>query len=508
VATAQTCGKTQKEQRSLPFGGRMRLPTSKTGLFATLLVAILLLAVFFLSGCGSKNPGLTSAKIYLGLTPPDYDKATEQLQIALQQDPDNAEAHFLLGKIYAEKRKYELMHQEFQKAKAGKLPQEKLEELKLITAQKWTEVLNTGIRLGKKRKQAEKYKLDLLTDFSRYHQYKDSLRAISSDLEEAERFTWDSYQMFSDAKPALEDLERTLRNEAVTHYQLAILLDSTRYEAYLNLAAEYVHKDDLKTALGYYEKAYKLKPDDSNVMNDYAITLLGANKYEEALGLYQRILEKDPSNVNALVNLAMIYAREGETEKSLDTYSRIVSIDPEYKDAYFNRGLLLLTKAQEKMVLLKSYKDSVEESPKDRELLSRYQSSQEEYDRLFAKAGSDFRKTTEIDPNDKDAFFHLGLLYVSRAQILKTEEEQNQDFVWSEEYFRKSLELEPQDVESMKYLGFALLSRKKWDDAIPPLERLIELDPTDREAWGYLAIAYANLGKRDKAEEALKKSAR
>ena len=40
------------------------------------------LAVFILSGCGSKNPGLTSAKIYLGLTPPDYDKATEQLQIA------------------------------------------------------------------------------------------------------------------------------------------------------------------------------------------------------------------------------------------------------------------------------------------------------------------------------------------------------------------------------------------------------------------------------------------
>jgi tetratricopeptide (TPR) repeat protein len=486
----------------------MIFPASKTSLNTTLLIVIFLLTVFLLSGCGSKNPGLTSAKIYLGLTPPDYEKAIEQLQIALKEDPDNTEAHFLLGKIYAEMGKYELMHQEFQKAKAGKLTQENSEELQQIRAQKWTEVLNSGIRLGKKRKQVDKYKLDLLTDFSRYQQYKDSLRAISSDLEEAERFTWDSYKMFGDAKPALEDLERILRSEAMERYRLAILMDSTRYEAYLNLAAEYVHKDDLKTALDYYKKAYELKPDDSNVMNDYAITLLVAERYGEALGLYQRILEKDPRNVNALVNLAMIYARKGETEESLDTYSRIISIDPEYKDAYFNRGLLFLTKAQAKMVSLKSYRDSVEENSKDKNLLSRYQSSREEYDRLFAKAESDIRKTTEIDPTDKDAFFHLGLLYVSRAQILKTEEKQNQDFVWAEEYFRKSLELDPNDVESMKYLGFALLSQRKWEDALLPLERIIELDPTDREAWGYLAIAYANLGMKDKAEEALKKSAR
>ena len=60
----------------------------------------------------------------------------------------------------------------------------------------------------------------------------------------------------------------------------------------------------------------------------------------------------------------------------------------------------------------------------------------------------------------------------------------------------------------MKYLGFSLLSQSKWEEASLLLARLVELDPTDREAWGYLAIAYARLGKRDKAEEALKKSAR
>jgi len=480
----------------------------KTNFKGWLFWLVFFCGVVFLLSCGTKNPGLTSAKIYLGLTPPDYEKAIQQLQIALEQEPQNAEAHFLLGKIYADKKMYKGMHEEFQEAEAGKLKPKQLEELQQIRKQKWGEVLNSGISLGKRRKQVDQYKLALLTDFSKYPQYKDSLKTISADLEGTDRFTWDVYQMFSQAKPALEDLEGMLEQEAAQRYQIAILIDSTRYEPLVNLAAEYVRKDELERALGYYQKAYQLKPDDSNVMNDYAITLLSSRKFEQALSLYEKILEKDPTNVNALVNVAMIYARKGETEKALDTYSKIISIDPEYKDAYFNRGLLFLTKVQDKILVLKSYKDSVEEKSKDKELLSRYQSAQEDYNQVFVKAEGDFQKTKELDPGDKDAFFHLGLLYVSRAQTLDTGEKQSVDFSQAEGFFKKSLELDPQDAESMKFLGFSLLSQRKWEEASLHLERLVELDPTDREAWGYLAIAYANLGERDKAEEALKKSAR
>jgi tetratricopeptide (TPR) repeat protein len=486
----------------------MKISKSRKQFGVWLFPVILFCAAVFLSGCGTKNPGLTSAKIYLKLTPPDYEKAMEQLQLALSQDSLNSEAHYLLGKIYAEKRMYNQMLEELQKAEGCKLKPEQLEEIKQIKVQKWTEVLNSGIRLGKRRKLVDQYKLELLTDFSKYPEYKDSLRTISSDLEEADEFTWDAYDKFSQAKPALEDLEKKLDQKAIQRYQLAILLDSTRYESFVNLAAEYVHKNELKKALGYYQKAYQLKPDDSNVMNDYAITLLSAQKFEQALSLYERILEKDPTNVNALVNVAMIYARKGETEKALNTYSKIISIDPEYKDAYFNRGLLFLTKVQDKISFLKSYKDSVENNPKDKKLLSRYQSAQEDYNQVFVKAEGDFQKTKELDPGDKDAFFHLGLLYVSRAQILDTGEKQNDDFSQAEGFFKKSLELDPHDMETTKFLGFSLLSQKKWEEASLHLERLVESDPTDREAWGYLAIAYANLGKRDKAEEALKKSAR
>ena len=466
---------------------------------------------FLLFGCGAKNPGLTSAKIYLGLTPPDYEKAMEQLQLAVKQDSLNAEARFLLGKIYGDKKLYPEMLTEFDKAEKSKLkPKDTkiIEEIRQIKNQKWTEVLNSGIRLSKRIKQVDQYKLELLTDFSKYSGYKDSLKVVSKDLGDSDQFSWDSYQMFSQAKPALEELEKALDQETIHRYELAILIDSARYEPFLNLAVEYVRKDELNKALGYYQTALLLKPDDSNVMNDYAVTLLSAKKFEEAENLYEKILQKDSTNVNALVNLAMIYARKGDAEKSLDTYSRVISIDPEYKDAYFNRGLLLLAKSQEKASVAKSYKDSLSKKSKDKGLLSQYQSAWEDYNQVFVKAEADFQKTVQIDPNDKDGFFHLGLLYLSRAQISDVEKNQESDFSQAESFFKKSLGLDPQNPETMKYLGFTLLSEKKWEEAVSFLEQLVELAPTDRESWGYLAIAYARLGKKDKAEEAFKKSGR
>ena len=495
----------------------MKSFNSKNSIRVWLFLFSFFILPFLLFGCGAKNPGLTSAKIYLGLTPPDYEKAMEQLQIAVKQDSLNGEAHILLGKIYGDKKMYEEMLTEFGKAERCKLKPMDIEEITQTKKKKWIEVFNSGIGLGKRLKQVEQYKLELLTDFSKYSGYKDSLKAISSELGEGDsstaltiydRFTWDAYQMFSQAKPALEEMEKALDQETIHRYETAILIDSTRYETFLNLAVEYVRKGELDKALEYYQKAYQLKPDDSSVMNDYAITLLSASRFEEAENLYEKILQKDSTNVNALVNLAMIYAQKGDAEKAVSIYSRIVAIDPEYKDAYFNRGLLFLAKTQEKCSVVKSCKDSLAKKSKDKELLSKYQSAWEDYNQVFVKAESDFKKTSQIDPNDKDAFFHLGLLYLSRAQILDAGARQDSDFAQVEDFFKKSLELDPQDPEALKYLGFTLLNEKKWEEAGSYLERLVESVPTDREAWGYLAIAYARLGKKDKAEAAFKKSGR
>jgi tetratricopeptide (TPR) repeat protein len=491
----------------------MKIQNSKIsfGLWLFLFSFFLFAFSLCLSGCGVKNPGLVSAKIYLNLVPPDYDKAQEQLLLAIKQDSLDCEAHYLLGKIYAEKNLYQEMTSEFGKVgtcRAKAKDPQMMEDINLIQRQKWTEVLNSGIRLGKKRQQVDQYKIDLLADFTKYPVYKDSLKAISDETENPGQFSWDSYQMYGQVKPVLEDLENMLAQETVDRYQLAISIDSTRYEPYLNMAVEYGRRDQLDQALEYYQKALELKPDDPKVMNDYAVTLLTANRFDQALALYQKILQTDSTNVNALSNLAMIYARGGDNQKALSTYSRIISVDPEFKDAYFNRGLLYLTESQEKSSQVKYAKDASTKKPKDKALLAAYQSALADYNQTFEQAEADFRKSIQIDPNDKDAYFHLGLLFLSRAQLLQTGKDQDSDYAQAEGFFKKSLEFDPQNTDAMKYLGFTLMSERKWEDAATLLEKLVDLNSADREAWGYLAITYARLGKKAQADAAFKKSGR
>jgi tetratricopeptide (TPR) repeat protein len=518
---------------------KMRFSKITKQLYPLYFAFFLFSFIALLSGCGAKNPGLASAKIYLGLVPPDYDKATEQLKIALDKDSTSAEAHFLLGKIYAEKNMTKEMMEEFQKAekfsrlgrRTPRLTPKDSVEIVAIKDKKWTELFNSGVGYGEREKTVGGYKTNLMTDFSKYPAYKDSLRAFASGLENAQRFAWDSYLKFGETKPALQDLEESLSQKAQEMYQTAFLIDSTRYEAYLNLGTEFARRDKMETALRYYEKAYQLKPEDSGVMTKYAMGLLSAKKFDQALGIYEKIIQKDPQNVNALFNLSSVYMEEGDSQKVIETYSKIISIDPEYKDVYFNRGLLRFSMAQGYSSLLNAYKDSLEKRTKDKDIVSRYELAKEGYEKLFTQAESDFQKVSGIDSTDNYAYFQLGLLYVSKAQtynpILSAyrdslekkpkdkqlldkfnliREEQKRYFNEAEVSFQKVLKLAPDDWETMKYLGFSLLSQSKWEEASTVLEKLVGLVPNDKEAWSYLSIVYTRLGKKSKAEEALKKS--
>ena len=81
------------------------------------LVSILILAVlagFALTGC--QNVYVTFAKVYLQQN--DLEKAREQLMLGLEENANDAQAHYLLGDIYAQQKKYPEMLAEFEAASA------------------------------------------------------------------------------------------------------------------------------------------------------------------------------------------------------------------------------------------------------------------------------------------------------------------------------------------------------------------------------------------------------
>jgi tetratricopeptide (TPR) repeat protein len=353
-------------------------------------------------GCGQSSY-LTSAKIYLQQKPPDYDKATEQLKLEIQANPQNGEAYYFLGAIYGDKGMYREMVENFNKAEGLPLTPDTKKRIQDAKTSKWIECFNSGVAFMNK----------------------DSL-----DI-------------------------------ALERFKLCLLIDPSRFEAYLNTASALDKKKDYAGSVEYLEKAYKLKPEDMGVLNGLAAELYKAEKYQESLEIYNKIAEKDPKNLNILINMASIYGKLDQPEKTFEVYNKVLSIDSEYKDGYFNRGLIYLNKAQKAATLLSACLDTAETNPKDKELEARCKKLAEDRKELFQKGESDFKKTCQIDSTDREAALYAGICQFN--------------------------------------LG-------KDQEAKETLEKLKEQDPNNKEIWVYLSIVYTRLGMKEKAQEALEKS--
>jgi len=366
-----------------------------------LVILVLSASLLLVYGCGVKSQYITSAKIYLKLRPPDYDNAIKQLTLELEHNPENAEAHFLLGKIYSQKRMYPEMASSFDACL--KLSPQFKKEIEDIRKDKWVAMFNSGVA----------------------------------------------------------DAERDSLEKALEKFKMAIIIDPTRYEAYLNAAAQTMKMNDCQQAAEFSEEAYKVEPDDIKVLNARAQISFNCKEYDTSLEVYRKLLEMDPQNVNAYVNMATIFELMRLPDSSKVAYDRILEIDSEYKDAYYNRGILYLNRAIQMYKELVAVRDSMEQNPKDQGLIDKSQ-------HLVSK---------------QREFYHL-----------------------AEMDFQKAVELDPDDLEAMQYLGQSLFQQEKTNEAIDILEKVVEIDPKNKDAWSTLSIAYTRQGERDKAIEAAKKA--
>jgi tetratricopeptide (TPR) repeat protein len=399
------------------------------------LVLGLLVSLFLVSGCGVKSQYITSAKIYLKLRPPDYDNAIKQLQLELEHNPENAEAHFLLGKIYSEKRMYPEMAQYFDSS-LELSPQFK-NEIQDIRGDKWVAMFNSGVN----------------------------------------------------------DADQDSLQKALEKFKMAIIIDPTRYEAYLNAAAQAYTMNDCDQAMEYSEKAYNVSPHDVKVLNGRAQISFNCKEYDTCLEVYRELLEMDPENVNAYVNMAQIFAEMDLPDSSKVAYDRIIEIDPEYKDAYFSRGALYLNEAIRVYNELTAVKDSMQADSLNQDLIERSQQLESEQEQFHELARMDFQRTVDLDPEDLEAVKLL-------AQLLLFQDKKEE----AGKILEMALELNPEDQEVMVSLGLVRLHQNRTGEAIQILKKVVEINPENKEAWSALSLAYTKSGDRDNALKAAEKA--
>jgi tetratricopeptide (TPR) repeat protein len=94
----------------------------------------------------------------------------------------------------------------------------------------------------------------------------------------------------------------------------------TGVPVYLDRAGRAAAEGDWETAVGLYEEALRLEPDDPAVLRGLAGTLAARGERRRAIELYRRVLGLDPGQRGVRTQLARLLELEGETAHALDQY--------------------------------------------------------------------------------------------------------------------------------------------------------------------------------------------
>lgn len=253
----------------------------------------------------------------------------------------------------------------------------------------------------------------------------------------------------------VEALQQNDLDEAIAQMENANRIYSKRPEARLNLGSFYANQNETEKAIEAYRGALEilrgparetLDPEftDDWDHNDQIATLnLGQllsslGRDAEAEQVYREYLERYPGDISALVNLADALVQQEKIEESAEIYNELLSRDDLTERDYLIVGVGL------------------------------FQADD------FAGAAGAFRRTVELNPYSRDAYYNLAQsLYVMTTEMVAERE--------------KATGAEVRAInEQLRPIYLELASSA---------EKVLEMDPLNRNIIAFMVSAYQGLAE-------------
>lgn len=261
--------------------------------------------------------------IYIELGQPD--KANAAHAKALSIDPENPEAHFLIGKALFDKVEYDSSLVNFNQA--VKYYESRYDRTTKVLFQNLPEVdeeLATEIRmLWGEKKEAE---LDELVKVRLG--FDGGLNTQRRTIEQFHKTT--------------EGLARTYYYVGMVHYNQkndSLALQNLRKSINLNAndidALYYAGEIGIKNknyddAISYFTKITKIKEDDIFAWFYLGVCNTQKKDYQKAVDVYEnKVLMLDPENIDAMTNLAYVYREMGNNKKALEWLTKAEKLQKE-----------------------------------------------------------------------------------------------------------------------------------------------------------------------------------
>jgi tetratricopeptide (TPR) repeat protein len=401
------------------------------------------------------NADPDSAQLNLGLaelyfTAGRAREAESAARALLKSQPDNVDAHQLLGRIYL--RTLSEGQNAPSASPSGNVLDQAIAEFEKIVALRPRSVQDRVV-LGQ-------------------------LYTVKHDVKKAEAQFEAALAVEPDSEEVVLNLARlyaesgNLEQAAKTIEAIPVTDRTAKMENALGGAYEQLKK--FKEAIAAFQRAKEMEPGDLRTRDALAQSLLNNNQLDEALKQYRELIDADPEDYDALIHISEIQRRQSKYEDALASIQQARKKAPtESHNSTYNEGLVLEIGYNEGLLL---------------DVLGRYNEAAQVYEKMVDLTSHANGAYTAEEKSNRAIFLErLGTVYHEQnksAEALAT--------------YQKLIDLGGEHaVRGYQFQVDMLRDDKQFDKAVEVARKAVESNPKDRDLKLMLAGELIDLGKAD-----------
>jgi len=364
--------------------------------------------------------------------------AVMEAQDIIKRDPNNLEAHKLLGRIYLRS--------------LGDMPGGNSSD----------NVLKLAIEQYEQIVKIEPNNVDNYLLLGRLYR-------LNNDLQKAESELKTAVKIDPGSEEAVTTLAILYTDEGDTAHALQVLSsvpDAGRSaRLYSALGAAYEQRKEYKNAINAYKKAIQLDRDNLDAIRGLAENLLNDGQTDAALDQYKIIADANPEDAQTYLRLAEIYRRQGKYDLALENLKKADTMVPDSLEVPYNMAAV-------------------------------YQ-SQGRYDEAAKLLQDLVKKSEKPDTSYSNSDRNNRAIFIERLGMVYRDQENYQAAV---DTFRKMLTLGDENAErGFQNVIDTYREAKQWTQATAAAREAVQKLPNSRGLRMVLDAQLADTGDADKA---------
>jgi tetratricopeptide (TPR) repeat protein len=426
--------------------------------------------------------------------------AIEQYEQIIKIEPDSVDDHLLLGRLYKVNNDLQKAESEFKTAlKLQPDSEEAVTTLALLYTEEGDSTRAAQV-LSSVPDASRSAKLYSVLGYT-YEQQKEYKKAIDAYRK--------AIALDRDNLDAIRGLAENLMNDGQTEAaleQYKVIADANPEDAqtYVRIAEIYRRSGKFDLALENLKKAQSMVPDSIDVPYNIARVYQAQGRYDDAAQILQDLLKKTEKPDNNYTQaekgnrsiflelLGSVYRDNNNNQLAIETFRKMLTLGDENAERGYQQIIDSYREAREWQQATDVAKEAVQKLPNDRGLKMVYASQLADMGQ--AEAGlQQVKALLKGKPEDREVYITLAQMY-SR---LKHWSEAEQSLDKAEELSAKA-----EDRQYLYFLRGSMYERqKKYDQAEEMFRKVLTSDPDNATALNYLGYMLADRGV--KLEEAL-----